>query len=254
MSRPPPPMVTTLHYITLLLTLRYSNTTLIHYYLLLLLLLSILIFKPVALCHWTCRRCRRHCRRRPCRRHRHPCRHRPCCRRRRPCYYRRCPCRHHRHPRCRRRCCRHRRPCRRRRHPCRRRRHCCHRPHHRHRRRRFTPRKSRRSLPLPRRPPPNHLIHRARHARWSASMHGLRWTDPWSHLNPRMMPPERLEWAIDHTQRRPPPSIPSRQSPPREDLERSCVCRQHDEASLCPSYPCPWSVGKGGSEEEEESK
>jgi hypothetical protein len=175
-------------------------------------------------------------------------RRRPCCRCHRPCCHRYRPRRHHRHHH---RPCRRRRPSCRHRHPHRHHHHCCHRPRPRHRRRHSAPRKSRRSPPLPRRPP-SHPIHRAWHARWSASRHGLRWTVPWSHLNPRTTPLERQERAIDHTRRRPPSSIPSCQSLLKEDLERAYVCRLHGEASLCPSYPCPWSVGKGGSEEEEE--
>jgi hypothetical protein len=28
-------------------------------------------------------------------------------------------------------------------------------------------------------------------------------------------------------------------------MERVCVWHRRGEANFCPSYPCPWSVGKG---------
>jgi hypothetical protein len=88
------------------------------------------MFKPAALCHWPCCRCRRPChRRRSCRRH---------CLHRRPCR-RRCR-RHHRHF-----------------HRCRR---------LRRRRRHSLPRTSRKSSPRLRRPL-THPSPRARHARWT---------------------------------------------------------------------------------------
>jgi hypothetical protein len=213
-----------LHYTTLLTT-----TTLFYcYYYYCCSYLSILIFKPVSLCHWPCRRCRP-CRRRPCRRHCYRHHRRPYCRRR----HRRLRCRCHCHLRCRPRCRRHR--CRRR---C-----CCPRCRH---RRCSTPRKSRRILPHPRRPP----THRAQHARWSASTPGPQWKAPWIHLSHRMMPGEKLEQANDPTQRMPPPSTPSPQSPPRGDSGHACACRQHGEASHNPSCIYPWLVGEGEKEEE----
>jgi hypothetical protein len=115
---------------------------------------------------------------------------------------------HHRRHLSRRRCYR----------PCHHRRRRCHRPPRRHLCRRSTPQKSRRSPPLPRRPPLSHSICRARHARWSASTLGLQWKTPWSHPSPRMTRRGMWERVIDHTWRKPPLSTPSRQNPLREDL------------------------------------
>jgi hypothetical protein len=69
-----------------------------------------------------------------------------------------------------------------------------------------------------------------------------------------MTPREKQERANDQTRRRPPPSTPSRRSPPREDLKHACACRRHSDANHCPSYPCPWLVGEGGSEEEDDDQ
>jgi hypothetical protein len=115
---------------------------------------------------------------------------------------------------------------------------------------------SRRSLPPPpRRSPPSHPTHRARHARWIASMPAPRWIAPWSRSSPRTTPWGTLERATNHTQRKLPPSTSSHQSPPRVDSEDACSCCQRGEAIPCPpSCLCPWSYRRGRSEEEEESK
>jgi hypothetical protein len=221
-------LATTLHYLTTYTTL-LTNTTLFYCYYYYYYSLSILIFKPVPLCHWPCCRCRRphhrrHCCRHPCRRRCCRHHHRPCCRRYHPRHHRCCRC--HRRPHCRRR--RHHPRCRR----------CCRRPR-RNCPRRSTPRRSQRSLPHPRRSP-THPTHRAWHARWITSTPGPQWKAPWSQLSPRMTLGEKPEQASGQTRRMLPPSTPSPQSPSRRDSGRACAFRQRGEANRDPSCLYPW--------------
>jgi hypothetical protein len=69
-----------------------------------------------------------------------------------------------------------------------------------------------------------------------------------------MMLRQKPEQANDQTRRRPPPSTLSPRSPSKEDLERACAYRHRGEANHYPSYLYPWLVGKGGKDEEEESR
>jgi hypothetical protein len=71
--------------------------------------------------------------------------------------------------------------------------------------------------------PWNRVWHRARHARWSASMLGLWWTAPWNHPSLRMTPPGRRERVIDHTRRRLAPSTPATLTPTHGRAESGVV-------------------------------